>query len=309
MKTAPNAGWIRDRKDLHATNSSVKPSFGNTNSGCAFPSLGASLFWLLPTRFSGNASGLHNLAYLPISGQRKFYLLIAIFSVDRIPWISARSGDTDSSTTCPQCAQRSISGRRWKIPVISSTFTELVNIPDVIFGDRGRDRITVASAPPMTYSQSCTTSDFWTTTAMRIPRIIPFLALTVSCTPQDVVPLSRSAQFPENPVALFRAFENSCQEPGETLSRPAPTTLECRQLLSPDATAYLILTYDGYPQDLPESVTRLTATENPAGYRVDAEMFLDVPQKDGRSLNVQFESRRLDRMLARLYRAAGGTPI
>ncbi len=139
-------------------------------------------------------------------------------------------------------------------------------------------------------------------------RLLPVLVIFVACTTQEVGPISRSAQFPEFPEDLFDAFKAACTDPAEEFSQISRRSRECRQFLPPEATAYLILNFDGYPQKLPQSVMRLTATENQSGFRVDAEMYLIVPQKDGSTLKVPVESKALDRKLSDLYRVSGGTP-
>ncbi|MGI9370849.1 MAG: hypothetical protein ACR2O2_18635 [Ruegeria sp.] len=139
-------------------------------------------------------------------------------------------------------------------------------------------------------------------------RLLPVLVIFVACTTQDVGPVSRSAQFPEFPKDLFDAFKAACADPSEEFSQINRKSRECRQFLPPEATAYLILNFDGYPQKLPQSVMRLTATENQSGFRVDADMYLTVPQKDGSTLKVPVESKALDKKLSQLYRVSGGTP-
>ncbi|WP_246043966.1 hypothetical protein [Ruegeria sediminis] len=135
------------------------------------------------------------------------------------------------------------------------------------------------------------------------------MAAIVACTPQHEGISSRSAQFSEFPADLFTAFEAACNDPGEEFRRISQTSTECRQLLSPETTAYLILNFDGYPQKLPKSVMQLSSVKNQGGYQVDADMFLLIPQKSGRTLKVAIESPTLDRKLTRLYQVAGGTPV
>lgn len=139
-------------------------------------------------------------------------------------------------------------------------------------------------------------------------RIVPAFALIVACTPQDVPEATRSAQFESYPDRLFKTFETSCSGPGETFRRIGGQIVECSEFLPPDATAYLILTYDGSPEDLPQSVMRLTSTKNAGGYRVDASLFFKVPQKAGVAVEVPVESKTLDRALGALYQAMGGSP-
>ena len=139
-------------------------------------------------------------------------------------------------------------------------------------------------------------------------RLLPLMAVIVACTQQDAPPLTRSAQFDTYPDRLFKTFEIGCNGPGEEFRRKGKNSAECTEFLPPDTTAYLILNYDGYPQDLPKSVMRLTSTKNTAGYRVDAELFFNIPRKSGPAIQVPVESEALDRAIGTLYQAMGGSP-
>lgn len=138
--------------------------------------------------------------------------------------------------------------------------------------------------------------------------ILSLIGLIVACTAQDVPVPTRSAQFQDYPKRLFDTFEVSCSGPGEQFERIGAQVFECTELLPPDTTAYLILNYEGYPQDLPQSVMRLTSTKNTAGYRIDAEVFFNVPQRTGPPVQVPVESKTLDKALSALYQAMGGSP-
>ncbi|WP_170774202.1 hypothetical protein [Ruegeria lacuscaerulensis] len=138
--------------------------------------------------------------------------------------------------------------------------------------------------------------------------ILPLMGLIVACTPQDVPPPSRSAQFETYPTRLFDTFEVGCDGPGEDFRRVGNRLFECTELLPPETTAFLILNYDGYPQDLPKSVMRLTSTKNSGGYRVDAELYFNVPRQNAPDIQVPVESEQLDKALTALYRAMGGAP-
>ncbi|WP_170325528.1 hypothetical protein [Ruegeria arenilitoris] len=144
---------------------------------------------------------------------------------------------------------------------------------------------------------------------MLVFRLLPVMALIVACTPQDVPPPTRSAQFDTYPERLFDTFETQCAGPGEQFQKIGNRIYECTELLPPDTTAFLILNYDGYPQDLPKSVMRMTSTKNTLGYRVDAELFFSVPRKQGPAVNVPVESKNLDQALGALFQTMGGSPI
>ncbi len=142
-----------------------------------------------------------------------------------------------------------------------------------------------------------------------IIRLFPVFTLLAACATPEPEQSSRSAQFAEYPDQLFSTFEISCEGPEERFTRPERSSFECRSSLPPETTAFLILNYDGYPQDLPKGVRRMSSTRNQAGYRVDAELFFLVPQKDGATIKVPVESSVLDDELTRLYRYFGGTPL
>ncbi len=139
-------------------------------------------------------------------------------------------------------------------------------------------------------------------------RFLPALALIVACTQQDVPDASRSAQFDTYPTRLFETFEASCSGPGETFQKLGDRGFACSEFLPPEATAFLILNYDGDPQDLPKSIMRLIPTKTSGGYRVDASLVFEVPQKNGSKVEVPVESEELDKTMSTLYRALGGSP-
>ncbi|MFA3915432.1 hypothetical protein [Ruegeria hyattellae] len=135
------------------------------------------------------------------------------------------------------------------------------------------------------------------------------LALLTACAPQDVVPGKSSARFMEYPTQLFDVFEAACTGPAYTFSHTGKEVYECRELLPPPEAAATILAYDGYPEDLPQLVIRFVATEDAPGYVVDAELFLNVPQKEGLAQRVVPGDPRINRRMSRLLRMAGGAPI
>ncbi|MEM1004066.1 MAG: hypothetical protein AAF496_01115 [Pseudomonadota bacterium] len=143
---------------------------------------------------------------------------------------------------------------------------------------------------------------------MTLFRALAFLPLIVACAPQDVPLASRSAQFSQYPQSLFDTFETGCAGPGETFRKVGNRSFECSEFLPPDTTAFLILNYDGSTVDLPQSVMRLTSTQNSTGYRVDARLYFKVPQKTGSTVEVPVESERLDQAIGALFQAMGGLP-
>lgn len=143
---------------------------------------------------------------------------------------------------------------------------------------------------------------------MLVFRVLPVVAVIVACTQQDVPPPTRSAQFDTYPERLFNTFETQCNGPGEQFQKSGNRIFECKELLPPETTAFLILNYEGYTQDLPQSVMRMTTTKNGSGYRVDAELFFSVPQKSGPAIKVPVQSTTLDQAIGTLFQTMGGSP-
>jgi len=142
-----------------------------------------------------------------------------------------------------------------------------------------------------------------------IPALAIFIAFLSGCSEQPPAPEKRSAQFANYPKELFSTFEVSCDGPGEKFTRTSSDRFECRSALPLDTTAFLILNYDGHARNLPVGVRRMSSTRSGAGYRVDAELFFLVPQKEGGEVKVPVQSQELDQELIQLYRYFGGNPI
>ncbi|MEX0349561.1 MAG: hypothetical protein AB3N15_09050 [Paracoccaceae bacterium] len=113
----------------------------------------------------------------------------------------------------------------------------------------------------------------------------------------------------EYPTQLFDVFETACNGPAYTFTRVSKDVYECRELLPPPEAAATILTYDGYPEDLPQLVIRFSASDATPGYLVDAELFLNVPQKEGLPQRVVPGDPRINRRMSRLLSMAGGVPV
>ena len=72
------------------------------------------------------------------------------------------------------------------------------------------------------------------------------------CATQDAVdPATGRARFSEFPEPLYAAFRAACEGPAQSYVRPDRNFAECRELLPPDTTAAIILSYDGMLDDLP----------------------------------------------------------
>ena len=134
------------------------------------------------------------------------------------------------------------------------------------------------------------------------------LVVVTACTTQDIEPPSGKARFADYPDTLFQAFESACGGPAQTFNRPGPDTVECREYLPAEATAALILNFDGTTDNLPELVIQFRAEAADAGYLVENDVFVSVPQKTGQSVQVRREDRALMRTLDELYERAGGVP-
>lgn len=141
--------------------------------------------------------------------------------------------------------------------------------------------------------------------------LLIFAALSVAiaaCTPQDMGELSGKARFSEYPDSLISALEFACTGPAQTFVRSNRESVECREYLPPEATAAIILSYDGTPTDLPQLVIRFQTAPDGQDYVVRNDVYLNVPQKSGPPLHVRQHDARMSRLIADLYRRAGGLP-
>ncbi|MEM8732195.1 MAG: hypothetical protein AAGF79_19970 [Pseudomonadota bacterium] len=134
--------------------------------------------------------------------------------------------------------------------------------------------------------------------------------LAAACAPQDPEITSGRARFPAFPEPLYAAFQAACTGPAQFYNRPDRNFAECRELLPPDTTAAIILSYDGSVEDLPELVIQFKTTEplDGIGYLVQNDIYLNVPRRDASAVEVRLPDERLDRTINALYRRAGGTP-
>lgn len=147
---------------------------------------------------------------------------------------------------------------------------------------------------------------------MRLIIAMAAFAGLMACSPQDVVsnahPGRSSAHFDDYPTRLFDIFESTCSSPAQNFLKRGEHVYECREYLPPRPTAAAILGYDGYPEDLPQLVIRFSASQETPGYQVDAELFLNVPQRGGQAIRVVPADPRINRRMTRLLKKAGGTP-
>ena len=129
-----------------------------------------------------------------------------------------------------------------------------------------------------------------------------------ACVTQDVAAISQRARFPEYPTTLFDAVEAVCTEPADVFRKPDRNTVECRSYLSPDATAAVLVIYDGTLDDLPQMVLRFEAEPQLPDYVVEFGAFLNVPRKEGPAVRVVHRDAAVNRRMQQVMRSAGGTP-
>jgi len=140
--------------------------------------------------------------------------------------------------------------------------------------------------------------------------IMPLIFVVLgACTVLDTSQIRDTARFPEFPARLFSALQATCTEPAQQFRRISREIAECREFLEPEATAAIILSYDGTTTDLPQLVVRLSARAEGQDYLVTTATYLNVPQKDNGVRRVGFASPHFNRDLQALYRLTGGTPL
>jgi hypothetical protein len=133
-------------------------------------------------------------------------------------------------------------------------------------------------------------------------------AVLGACATQDVGVSTGTARFPEFPTGIFSALKKSCSTPAQQYVRLSPTVAECREYLEPEATAAIILTYEGTTDDLPQLVLRLETHTEGSDTLLTTNAYLNVPQKTQGAIHVTFPSDHFDRTLQELYRESGGVP-
>lgn len=139
--------------------------------------------------------------------------------------------------------------------------------------------------------------------------LMPMLfAVLGACATQNAGESSAAARFPEFPAKLFAALEGTCSQPAQQYVRLSREVAECREFLDPQATAAIILSYEGTTGNLPQLVIRLTARPDGQDYLLTTDAYLNVPQKDQGILQVAFPSHGFERTLQELYRRSGGVP-
>jgi hypothetical protein len=136
---------------------------------------------------------------------------------------------------------------------------------------------------------------------------VPFVALLGACSAALPPPSSGKARYDAYPETLLAAFRSACTGRAQSFVRPSDGIAECREFLPPEATAAIILSFDGTAEDLPELVIRFETLADSEGYLVSNDVFLNVPQKSGDPLQVRQTDPRLTRAFDALYQRTGGT--
>lgn len=134
------------------------------------------------------------------------------------------------------------------------------------------------------------------------------LVLLGACAPQSGPATSGKARFAQYPTGLFEALESACEGDAQTFLRIGRERVECREYLPPEQTAAIILAHDGTPTDLPQLVIRFDTRADGPGWLVENDVFLSVPQKSGKALELRDSNPQLDQTLNALYQRAGGAP-
>lgn len=136
---------------------------------------------------------------------------------------------------------------------------------------------------------------------------IAFLAGCQSAPPPQAQNVAMpKARFTHYPDSLLNAFRSACSQPAQSYSRLDADTVECREYLPPEATAAIILNFDGTHEELPELVIRFRTEAADTGYLVENDVFIHVPRRNGPALNVRRNDPHLKRTLGRLYTYSGG---
>ena len=117
------------------------------------------------------------------------------------------------------------------------------------------------------------------------------------------------ALFPTYPTELFDAFSVYCTGTTRSFKMKTDGTAQCDDYLPPEPTAKVILRYNGIVSDLPKMIITLQSRETDDGYVVTNRNFLNVPQSDGRAVQVVFANRNTEKQIRDLFRMAGGKPL
>lgn len=140
--------------------------------------------------------------------------------------------------------------------------------------------------------------------------VLALLVGMTGCATQDVAQTSHAARFDGPPETFRAAFAANCAAPSETLLRLSRETQECRILLPPDLTAWLIVSYDGTFEDLPYLALRQTLTPLAgSAMRLELSHYVIVPRRTGPAAKLLFPDRRVTARIHEAIRKIGGEPL
>lgn len=97
----------------------------------------------------------------------------------------------------------------------------------------------------------------------------------------------------------------ACTGPGDEFVILNKQVEQCRTLPTPDAAAFLLLTFDG-ALEAPLLIIEIKSSPDGPGQLVEMSYFAQVKQKSGTSRRVYFKERSVDRLLDALLQSAGG---
>lgn len=146
--------------------------------------------------------------------------------------------------------------------------------------------------------------------------ILVLAGLISGCAPQYVertattdaeLPVNE-ARFDERPERLHAAFRDSCQGPTDSYSVIGQDQARCQMIPPPDVAAGLLVQFDG-ALEIPKIIVERMTRPADDGFVVGISYFASVPKKSGGNQRVYLRSRDLDRTIATLFRAFGGTPL
>lgn len=119
-------------------------------------------------------------------------------------------------------------------------------------------------------------------------------------------PEGPQAFFSEFPDRLLFAVEASCTAPGQQIVRAGAASLRCESLPPVEATAALILEYDGTVDDLPRLVTAVSSEPQDDGHLVSTDIYIRVPRRTGGVEVIRLGDDDLDRAIRAVLVRAGG---
>jgi hypothetical protein len=140
------------------------------------------------------------------------------------------------------------------------------------------------------------------------PLAVPALPAPAAPVADGLQPGQEQAFFAAWPQTLLTAARAACSEPGQSPTEPAPGTIRCETLPTPDIAAALILNYGGTVESLPLYIVSFTTAPQGTGYIVTADSYVVVPQADGTLREVRLPDPAVAAGMQDLMRAAGGTP-